>query len=387
MIISTRYNLIVSVLLLLIIYSCNSGKENQKIHLDEHESLNEDSIELAQAYKLQSLITDSVQAMIETEAVDANSMDDAADDPAIWMNRQNPENSLVFGSNKKGGLVACNLKGETLKYYEIGKVNNVDVIYDFMHQDSLITLLGCSNRSTQAINLFKVNPEGTLTEFQDTSYLMDTARVDDIYGFCFGFDTTKNKAYAFVNAKNGLMIQYEIISNKDSILLKEVRAIQFNSQTEGMVVDSKNGNLFVGEEDAGVWVLNVDPNDESKSLITESSESNENIKYDIEGLTIIYQDSLSYLIVSSQGNFSYAAYKLSNDFKYIGSFKISDGKTVDGVEETDGIDAISDSLSVQFPKGLFVAQDGFNYTQDTLEAQNFKYVDLREILHMLESNK
>ena len=47
---------------------------------------------------------------------------------------------------------------------------------------------------------------------------------------------------------------------------------------------------------------------------------------------------------------------------------------IDGSEETDGLDIVSDSLSPAFPKGLLVVQDGFNYDGDSLRAQNFKLI-------------
>jgi 3-phytase len=49
------------------------------------------------------------------------------------------------------------------------------------------------------------------------------------------------------------------------------------------------------------------------------------------------------------------------------------------VEETDGIDVTNQYLGEQFPNGMFVVQDGFNFENDTLQPQNFKYIDWREI--------
>ncbi|MBK8426944.1 MAG: phytase [Lewinellaceae bacterium] len=65
--------------------------------------------------------------------------------------------------------------------------------------------------------------------------------------------------------------------------------------------------------------------------------------------------------------------------RYLGSFKITDFETVDGVEETDGIDVVSVPLGKTFPKGLFVAQDGFNYDQGKLQRQNFKMLRWEKI--------
>ena len=69
--------------------------------------------------------------------------------------------------------------------------------------------------------------------------------------------------------------------------------------------------------------------------------------------------------------------------KYLGSFKIVNGQNVDGVEETDGIEVVSASLSASFPGGLFVAQDGFNFDGGKLQRQNFKMVRWEKIEALL----
>lgn len=365
--------------------SCKTNNETAKVSLDEHELLNEDSIELADTYQWQAEIKNAVYPRVETEPVMADSDDDAADDPAIWYNRSTPDQSIIFGSNKKGGLVASDLSGKTINYYEIGKVNNVDVLYDYKYQDSMVSILGCSNRTTQAVNLFVIEASGNLVQLNHESFTMDTSRIDDIYGFCFGRDKSNGKDYVFVNGKNGLLIQYEILNEKNTVSLKKVRQVQFDSQTEGMVVDENSGRLFVGEEDAGVWMLDVAPDSDTQTFLDLSNEENPMIKFDIEGLTVLDQDSISWLIVSSQGNFTYAVFDLDQDNDYLTSFKIVGTDEIDGVEETDGIAVIGDSLSTKFPAGIFVAQDGFNYQKDSITAQNFKYVDVRDIISSLKT--
>jgi 3-phytase len=99
---------------------------------------------------------------------------------------------------------------------------------------------------------------------------------------------------------------------------------------------------------------------------------------DAEGLAIDPRGRKNgYLIVSSQGDNAYAVYKLPM-VKYVGRFRIGDG-TLDGTEETDGIDLITGDFGPKFPKGLFVAQDGDNAP----ETQNFKLVPWADIVRTL----
>ena len=51
----------------------------------------------------------TVSYLAETEPVVTN--DDAADDPAIWINLDNIDNSLIFGTDKKSGIYVYDLYG------------------------------------------------------------------------------------------------------------------------------------------------------------------------------------------------------------------------------------------------------------------------------------
>ncbi|MDF1867033.1 MAG: phytase, partial [Saprospiraceae bacterium] len=245
----------------------------------------------------------------------------------------------------------------------------------------LITVLGCTNRTSQGINLFKINPQdGSLENIAADSLLVDQDLIDDIYGFCFAKDETTQKFYAVINGKNGLMQQFEMKATDSKIALKLSRSVQFDSQTEGMTADTESGFLYVGEEAKGIWKLSISPTNSDKSFLHLSDDSNPNIAYDIEGLTIFG----NYLIASSQGNFSYAIFELEGDNRYLTSFKITNNDNIDGVEETDGLDVIGDSISVDFPNGMLVLQDGFNFENGQQIPQNFKYVRLEKVLNILK---
>ena len=61
----------------------------------------------------------------ETEPVFTSG--DAADDPAFWYNQVNPEQSIVFGTDKKAGIHAFALNGARIKFIPSGKINNIDI--------------------------------------------------------------------------------------------------------------------------------------------------------------------------------------------------------------------------------------------------------------------
>jgi 3-phytase len=86
-----------------------------------------------------------------------------------------------------------------------------------------------------------------------------------------------------------------------------------------------------------------------------------------------------YLIVSSQGNNSYAVYRREGDNAYLGSFSVvaDPARGIDGISETDGLDVTSANLGPGFGTGAMIAQDGRNLLP--VENQNFKFVPWSEI--------
>ncbi|NWM24772.1 phytase, partial [Escherichia coli] len=57
---------------------------------------------VAAAQDMQAVTTAEVKAIGETQAV--ASLEDAADDPAIWRNARDPKRSLIVATDKKAGL-------------------------------------------------------------------------------------------------------------------------------------------------------------------------------------------------------------------------------------------------------------------------------------------
>ncbi len=320
----------------------------------------------------------TVHAVYETEPVEAATTTDAADDPAIWINPENPSGSLIIGTNKKAGIGVYTLEGKEKYFFSVGNINNVDVTYGFTLGGDKIDLCGGTNRSRNSLDLYKINKQtGELTFALAEPKISE---VDDVYGFCFYKSPKSNKYYAFLCGKNGRVEQYEITDKGEFAGLTKVRTVEFESQNEGMVADDQNGVLYVGEEGKGVWKVDAEPDGTEKTFIAHSDEAgNPNIKYDVEGLTL-YRDSKGggYLIVSSQGNNTYAIFERTGDNGYIGSFQIKENG-VDGTQETDGIDVCSFAFGEIYPQGFFIAQDGKNATDGERHPQNFKMVRWEKI--------
>jgi 3-phytase len=332
--------------------------------------------------------TDSiVYAVAETAPVHSPDSEDAADDPAIWVNFNDRENSLIIGTDKKAGLYVYDLKGNQKGFYPVGKVNNVDIRYGFpLGSGKTADLVGASNRTDNSLVLFAIDPNTKIF----TNLLPEKvfSSLTEVYGFSFYHDRKRNRFFAFVCAKDGNAEQWEILPPAgEKTGMKLIRTFNFGSQTEGLVVDDDLGYLYAAEEDNCIWKIPADPEkDPLKTRIALSDSLNPRIKYDLEGLAILKKNSKKgYLIASVQGNYTYAVFEREGENRYLGSFSIGEDK-FDATEDTDGIDVTSENLGEAFPYGILVVQDGFNYDGDSLDSQNFKIIPWEKVSALFTPN-
>jgi 3-phytase len=313
---------------------------------------------------LGSLLYKEVTANVETEPVFAG--DDAADDMCVLENFNNPESSLIISSDKKYGLIVYDLEGFKLYDYEVGRINNVDILPSRSFQNKYI--VAGTNRTYNSIDIYLFNNKG---ELENLILRKEIPSLKDVYGVTFYRD--EFNTYLFISDKKGNVEQWSYNNDEVNSEIKFVRKLKFSSLVEGLVADESKGKIYIGQERKGIWELNAFPSfDLQKKLIFKKSK---NFKPDFEGLALRDDgNGEGYLIASVQGSNGY----LIIDRKYLDAkifFRIINGDKIDGTTETDGIDVTSIKTS-KFPNGFFIAQDDDN---DGLN-QNFKLVDWNKIL-------
>jgi 3-phytase len=328
-------------------------------------SSNQNSTEVAQL--------PSVKAVVETTPVDR--VGDAADDPAIWVHPLDSEKSLILGTNKKWGLLAYTLDGVQVQALPSGHLNNVDVRQNIVSASGSMDIAVASNRSDNTITVFSISNAGDIQELNRIS-----TDLNDVYGICL-YSPNPETLYTFINDKDGRYQQWRLIPKPDAVSGELVREFSLASQPEGCVANDSNGDLFVGEEDYGLWLYSADEEADGSGRLLQGISSI--LHDDVEGLALIKNALGNYLVVSSQGNHSYAVFNAHSPFDHIGSFRIglNAEKQIDGASETDGLDLSGVSLGENFPGGVLVVQDGFNVLPQ--EAQNFKLVSWEEVLNTI----
>jgi 3-phytase len=314
---------------------------------------------------------EAVHATVETDPVPHAG--DAADDPAIWVNPENPSLSAIIGTDKAGGIAVYDLDGKQLQYLPDGLMDNVDLRVDFPLDGGKAVLVTASNRKDNSIAMYRLDPA--------TRQLTNVAaRVIKhgitVYGMCMYRSAKTGKLYYFGNGKSGEVEQYELFDSGGKVDAKKVRSFKLGSTVEGCVADDELGHFYISEEAVGIWKYGAEP-DAGTNRSQVGKVGDGNLLADVEGLTIAYgRDGTGHLIASSQGNHSYVVYRREGNNEFVRKFRVAAGGGIDGAEETDGIDVTTANLGPAFPHGVFVAQDGFNDKGN----QNFKLVPFQMII-------
>ncbi|WP_339688611.1 phytase [uncultured Pseudoalteromonas sp.] len=323
--------------------------------------------------------TAHVYAKVQTTPVAA--FGDAADDPAIWVHPTDAAKSLIIGTDKRRGLMIYNLAGEQIQSLDVGRVNNVDVRQSSNINNPTHSLIAASNRSENSISLFTVDIQNSVHHLGSVA-----TNLSEIYGLCMY--SSKSGDYVFVNDKSGLYQQYKITSQQQQVSGKLVREFNLPSQPEGCSSDDKNGELFAGEEDAGIWFIQAEPDSQQAPILLQSV--NEMLVDDVEGMEIYHGKDERLLVVSSQGDDSYVVYRINKGEKhptleFVSKFNIlaNLNNGIDGVSETDGLTVTAKPLP-GYPLGVLIVQDGYNRMPQ--QPQNFKLVDWRQVHSLIHGD-
>lgn len=347
--------------------------------------------------------SDTVDVMPIAETTPVASANDAADDPAIWINPENPEKSLIIGTDKKSGLTVYDLSGAIVYQNTDGRMNNVDVRSDYpittdngnSETATPTIIVAATNLTDKTIAVYAMDPStGVLTDIMVEPI---PANFDDPYGLCLYRSAATGKLYVYANDTEGTVSQWQLYDNGLGQLRSTIqRTWSVGSQTEGCVADDANGTVYISEEAAGIWRYGAEPKDSFEERVSVDTTglgtpNGGRLAADIEGLALYVPPDAGlddgYLIASSQGNFTYIVYDRVPPHAYRGTFQVidSDAINVDGAQETGGLDIVSTPLGPNYPAGLVVVHDGYNKNADGSDAnQNFKYISWADVAAALE---
>ncbi len=279
----------------------------------------------------------------------------------------------MVATDKRSGLLVYDLRGNQLLHLPAGNLNNVDLRTGAWGRDDLTIFVARARQPDELVVFELDHASGELRIVARNAPV-----VDEPYGICLFLDEAR-QPWVVLNGKDGLFVQFELHPDYRAA---EARRWRTETQPEGCVADDDAGLLYIGEEGYGVWTLPADPG-EPAELASFAAIADGGLVADVEGLALYGTRNadggavLKYLVVSSQGDDSYAVYDTGTG-AYMDSFRVGGHPQIDDTSGTDGI-AVTSTPLPGFPNGLLVVQDGDNPGGN----QNFKIVSWVEVRRTL----
>ncbi len=329
---------------------------------------------------LASCQTQSVKEKIHpTYVTDSVTYD--SDDPAIWINRKDPANSLILGTDKQekdGGLYAFDLKGKMLKdrkAYPLDRPNNVDLAYDIVVSADTMDVAVITERGSGQIRLFSLPgfepiDNGGIKVFEDDSLN------NKVMGVALYKRPSDSKLFAILSRKEGTvntdkyLYQYELKSDSLGMYGELVRRFgQFSGtkEIEAVAVDAELGYIYYSDEHYGVRKYYADPEKGDEELAVFGLDG---FTDDREGISIYKTGpDTGYIIVSDQGAHKFQVFPREGTADNPHQHVVITTLPMSALS-SDGSESTSIALGEDFPKGLFVAMS---------DNKTFEIYDWRDI--------
>ena len=307
------------------------------------------------------IVAQPIAAAFETDPMTGTG--DRADDPALWVHPADASKSLILGTNKDEGLHVYALSGTELQFLDVGQVNNVDVRGN---------VAAASNDEFNSITMFSIDADtGEVTHTGD----VQTGKAEP-YGICMG--EVDDTVLVIPTYKDG-SIQIWAMTEDDVTLQRSLQVGQFGQlQLEGCVVDDAAGIALIGEEEHGIWKLDLRQPDSSPEIV-DTIEAGNGLVADVEGLSLwVGEGTDGYLVASAQAADRFVVYDRAAPHAVRGIFTVTESEdgSVDAVTHTDGLHVSSAALP-GYPRGIIIVQDDANPTSEV--DQNFKVADWADV--------
>jgi 3-phytase len=309
-----------------------------------------------------------VKPAAETEKVSQD-----PDDPAIWVNRKRPQESLILGTNKAaapdGALYVFGLDGKVRQRIgPLNRPNNVDVEYGFRMGKRTVDLAVVTERLSNRLVIYSIGKDGVREAGAITC-------CNAPMGIGLYRRPSDGRIFAIVAPKSGppdgYLYQYRLDSDAEGkikgTLVRRFGQFSMTKEIEAVVVDDELGFVYYSDEGAGIRKYHADPDhpDAQKEL---GHFAREGFRGDREGLAIVAQPKgAGYLIATDQipGSSEYHVFGRDGNNAPLFVFR-------GGADSTDGIEAVTAKLGPGFPEGLMVAMNS--------SGKNFLLFRLNEIL-------
>jgi myo-inositol-hexaphosphate 3-phosphohydrolase len=302
------------------------------------------------------------------------------DSPVIWVNNDQPTDSLLIGGDSKGGLAIYNLAGDVIRHFADSKVHSPDLRRNIKLGGRAMDLVTGNMSADNTIAILQFDAQ--TPQFKNIALRKLKPKVK-LYKSCMYYSVKSQKIYFFAIAKNGEVEQWELFEasagQMDGVL---VRAFDIGSQVDSCVADDGQGMIYFAEKRQGIWRYPAEPTNDAAPLLVDKTEGKSNLKASVEALALYGggENEDGYLIASSDSGAEYVVYRRNRNNDYVTTFQVIAGNGVDAVATTEGLAAISTALGPAFPQGLLVVHDEEN---DAENKQNYKLISWQTVANFI----
>lgn len=288
------------------------------------------------------------------------------DDPAIWINPEDPTKSLIVGTDKDslGALYVFDIRGkiiDSLVRKGIQRPNNVDISYGFPMGDKTVDFAVTGERLTSKLRFYalpdmtEINPGGIEVYVGETGL-----EYKDLMGVATYKNPETGKTYVIAGRKNGptdgsYLWQYEVKGSTEGIDLELVRKFgnySGNKEIEAIAVDAELGFIYYSDEGVGVRKYYADPEKGNEELALFATEG---FTKDHEGISIYKTGTeTGYILVSDQEANLFHVFPREGETSNPNSHPLITQLPLSTIS-SDGSEVTNRALGAEFPKGLFVA--------------------------------
>lgn len=289
-----------------------------------------------------------------------------SDDPAIWINREDPSQSMILGTDKggdtgDGALFVFDLHGKEIREKRVSNIrrpNNVDVGYDLPFGGGTIDIAVCTERNTNSIRVFRLPGMEPIDGNGIAVFENDSMRLP--MGVALYSDPINKNMYAIVGRKTGptdgsYLWQYLLKDDgKGTVkgtLVRKFGNYSGKNEIESIAVDNELGFVYCSDEGVGIRKYYAHPDSSNRELALFGTSG---FTDNHEGISIYkFDDGTGYILVSDQQANQFHVFPRegttagTHEHPELYVFKTS-------TSESDGSEVTSVGLP-GFPNGIFVA--------------------------------
>lgn len=303
----------------------------------------------------------AIKSVVITEAVKHDS-----DDPAIWVNPEDPAKSLVIGTDKKedGALYVFDLDGKVIEEKTVRNLkrrNNVDLEYGLLLNGEATDIVVTTERLENRLRIFSMPEMKSVDNGGIPVFEGEELRAP--MGIALYKRPTDGAIFAVVGRKDGptdgsYLWQY-LLEDDGTGNVKAMKVRQFGKysgtkEIEAIAVDDALGFVYYSDENIGVRKYYADP-DNPDAATELALFGTDGFAEDREGISIYtINDGAGYILVSDQQANKFRIFKREGEPGNPHDHQLV--KVVDvSTNESDGSDVTNAALNATFPQGLFVA--------------------------------